>query len=104
MGSRQTSAGGRRGIQQLLRLVGLGLFVAAVVTELRKPSAERTWHGVVIGVVPYDLRVPTYARVRERMWDPENPRLFAPQPFGVGWTLNVGRLVASARRRLPGSG
>jgi hypothetical protein len=86
----------------MLRLVGIGLLVAAVVKELRTPPAERTWHGVVIGFVPYDLRVPTYTRVRERMWTPDDPHLFAPQPFGVGWTVNVGRLVTLARRRLSG--
>jgi uncharacterized protein DUF5808 len=99
MGSRRTTSGGRHGIQQVLRLVGVGLLVAAVVKELRTPAGERTWHGVVLGFVPYDLRVPTYARVRERLWAPDDPHLFAPQPFGVGWTVNVGRLVASARRR-----
>ena len=104
MGSRRTSAEGRRGIRQMLRLVGVGLLVAAVVKELRTPPGQRTWHGVVAGFVPYDLRVPTYARVQERMWAPDDPRLFAPQPFGVGWTLNIGRLVAWARRRLSGSG
>ena len=40
------------GILGLLRLVSMGLVVAAVVKELRTPSEERTWHGVVAGFVP----------------------------------------------------
>jgi len=35
-------------------------------------------------------------RVAERLWSPEGP-LFVPMIFGLGWTLNVGRLVAVLR-------
>jgi hypothetical protein len=48
---------------------------------------------MVAGYVPYDFRRPTLARYRSRMWAPEDPRLFPPQAYGVGWTLNVGRLL-----------
>jgi hypothetical protein len=96
---RREPAEHQHGIQQLLRLVWVGLVVAAVVKELRTPSEERTWHGVVAGFVPYDFRVPTVARLRERVWAPEH--LLNPQPFGVGWTLNAGRAVSLVRQRLP---
>jgi hypothetical protein len=85
------------GLQRTIRLVGLGLTVWALVQELRKPKGERTWNGVVAGVVPYDFRVPTLARTRSRLWAPEDPRLITPQVFGVGWSLNAGRLVALLR-------
>lgn len=75
----------------------LGLVVAAVFKERRKPAAQRTWHGELAGFVPYDLRRPTLARVRASVWNPESPRLFTPQAFGVGWSLNVGRLVRLLR-------
>ena len=50
--------------------------------------------------MPYDLRPPTLQRLRERVWAPEDPHLIVPRSFGFGWTLNVGRVVRLARRRL----
>jgi hypothetical protein len=86
--------GGRRG--KVIRWATFALTVAAIVQELRKPSDERTWHGEVAGFVPYDFRPPSAERARARWWDPTGP-LFQPQVFGVGWTLNVGRLLAMLR-------
>jgi hypothetical protein len=48
-------------------------------------------------VVPYDFRLPTWARVRERMWAPDRPGLLSPQVFGVGWTVNLGRAYGVLR-------
>jgi hypothetical protein len=87
----------RRGIRRLYRLVGVSLVAAAVVKEARTPAEERTWHGDLGGIVPYDLRPPTLDRLRERMWAPQNPQLVVPRAFGVGWTLNIGRVVQLAR-------
>ena len=84
-------------VQRLIRLISLGLAVTAVVKELRTPAEERTWHGIVVGFVPYDFRIPTVARVKERMWNPESSHVINPRVFGVGWTLNVGKLIAVAR-------
>ena len=47
--------GAVRGIRRAVRLAVVGLVVAAVATELAKPEAERTWHGRVFGLVPYDF-------------------------------------------------
>jgi hypothetical protein len=77
-------------------LVG-GLVGAAVAQELRKPPAERTWTGKVGGVVPYDLRPPTVGKLASRIWAPDDPRILVPQAFGVGWTVNLGRLAQIAR-------
>ena len=66
---------------------------AAVATELKKPAAERTWHGTIAGVVPYDLRRPTPETVREKLWNPAG-NFWSPSVFGVGWSLNLGRLAA----------
>ncbi len=71
----------------------------AIGSELRKPRDEREWHGRVGGVIPYDLRLPTAQRYRERLWAPENPRVIVPRVFGVGWTVNLGRLAKLVRRR-----
>jgi hypothetical protein len=82
----------------LAALVGAAGLAAAVLTELRKPPARRTWRGTLFGVVPYDLRPPTPARLRQAYWNPDEPRLVVPRVFGVGWGLNVYQLW----RRLPG--
>ncbi len=61
-----------RGLRRLLRVAVIGLFVAAVATELSKPEDQRTWHGRVGGVVPYDFRPPTWERIRAAYWNPES--------------------------------
>jgi hypothetical protein len=76
--------------------VWLGLLAAAVAQELRTPAESRTWHGKVAGVLPYDFRRPTLARVRERLWNPEGP-MVASQPFGMGWSVNFGKLFGAVR-------
>ncbi|MGH3472567.1 MAG: DUF5808 domain-containing protein [Nocardioidaceae bacterium] len=69
-----------------------GLLAAAIIKERRLPPAERQGHGHVCGMVPYDLRKPTWERVEDRLWNPDAP-LMTPHVFGVGWTVNVGRLL-----------
>lgn len=82
----------------LLRLVALGLVVAAVAKEWRLPADERTWHGTVAGFVPYEFRPVTPERLKERLWSPEGD-LVGPHVFGVGWSVNVGRLVRLVQER-----
>lgn len=78
----------QRLVQLSLATAGVAVVAAAVVRELRKPSAERTWHGQ-LGAVPYDFRRPTLARLREAWWNPRSNQLFTPRDFGVGWALNL---------------
>ena len=85
------------------RVVFLVLVGAAVITELRKPPEEREWHGKLAGFVPYELRPPTIDRVRETYWDPEDEHVFKPPVWGVGWALNVGRVVELVRGALGGT-
>ena len=95
-----------RGLRRLLRVAVVGLFVAAVATELSKPEGERTWHGKVGGVVPYDFRPPTWERIRAAYWNPESDRLFSDRVFGVGWAVNLyqaKRLLESGYERLVGA-
>lgn len=68
------------------------LAVAAVVQQLRRPPQERTWYGTIAGV-PYDFRIPTVERLRATFWNPNNPNLLVPQPFGIGWSINFYRLM-----------
>ena len=65
----------------------------AVGNELLKPAPERTWHDRLFGVVPYDLRVPTWERVKQALWNPQSERIFVLTVFGVGWSINVGVLA-----------
>jgi hypothetical protein len=94
----------RHGFRKLTRLVTFGLVVAAVVKELRTPVGERSWHGVVAGFVPYDFRRPTTARFRERMWDPDGEHVVTPRVFGVGWTVNAGKVVELVKEKVSALG
>jgi hypothetical protein len=81
-------------------LVAVGaLVVGAVVQELRKPEDERTWTGRIVGL-PYDFRPPTPARMLREFWDPENDALLTPHAFGIGYGVNLARVVRPA----PGGG
>lgn len=86
----------RRRLNRVGGAVAGALLAAAVVTELRKPSQERTWHGRVLGI-PYDFRRPTLAKLRRTFWDPDNDALFTPHAFGVGYSVNFARLAPRRR-------
>src|SRR5438876_6300167 len=95
-----------RGFRRLFRLVAFGLVAAAIATELSKPESERTWHGRVVGVVPYDFRPPSWQRIRDAYWNPESNQLFSDRVFGVGWAVNLYKaktLMEDAYLRLMGS-
>jgi hypothetical protein len=73
---------------------------AAIARELDKPSDRRDWHGEVAGV-PYDLRPPTMDKLRRSAWDPENPKVFVPHAFGVGWSVNLARVAEMLKPPAP---
>jgi len=87
------------GFRKLIKWTAIVLGVIAVAEQLQRPADERTWEGTVVGFVPYDFRMPTIERARIRWWNPDEPRLFVPQVFGVGWTINFARLAALLRER-----
>ncbi len=88
---------GMKGLRKLIKWTGIVLACVAIVEQLQRPADERTWEGTVVGFVPYDFRMPTVERARSRWWNPDESRLFVPQVFGVGWTINFARLVALVR-------
>ena len=48
--------------------------------------------GTFLGV-PYDWRRRGFrARLRERWWNPAEPRLITPRAFGWGYAINFARL------------
>jgi len=73
--------------------IGVALIAAAVVQQLRRPPQERDWHGTLGGVVPYDLRPPTLARLKDSVWAPESERVLLPRAAGVGWSPNLARII-----------
>ena len=74
-------------ISDILRLVTTAFTVATIVYAIRtKQSSGRLLN------VPYDFRFPTTQRVKERWWNPDDPRVFTPHVFGVGWSLNLFQL------------
>jgi len=76
-----------------VKVTTAALVAAAVAQELRKPSSERTWHGHLAGFIPYDFRPPTLARFQAAWWNPDDPRIFTDRVFGVGWSINLGRVA-----------
>lgn len=85
-------------VRKFRRLTILFLAVVAVVAvldQLGRAPADRDWHGHALGV-PYDFRMPTAGRVRRRLWNPDDERVFVPHVWGIGWTVNLYQL----RRRL----
>ena len=44
---------------------------------------EKTFLGI-----PYDWRPPTWSRMKERYWNPEDRRVLTPKVYGWGWTIN----------------
>ena len=81
-----------RGVEGLVTLGACVLVGAAIADQLRRPAAERTWHGQLWGCVPYDFRMPTLGRLRESFWDPASQRLFSDKVLGVGWGVNFATL------------
>lgn len=82
----------RSELGDLMWLIRMAVFAAAagaVYTELRKAPEQRTWHGKLLGVVPYDFRLPTLESLRQAYWNPRSPKLFTDRPLGVGWAVNI---------------
>lgn len=75
------------------------LTALAVLDQIVRDPAYRTWHGTVFGV-PYDFRPPTPGTVLDAFWAPERTHLLSPHVFGVGWTLNVGYFFKAIRNRI----
>ncbi|HKH77847.1 MAG TPA: hypothetical protein VKA51_12890 [Rubrobacteraceae bacterium] len=45
--------------------------------------------GKILGLIPCDMRPPSLARLRERLWSPRDERFLVPTFFGVGRTVNL---------------
>jgi hypothetical protein len=78
-----------RGVKRAVRVVWVALLSAAVADAVRNHRR----HGELFGFVPYDFRMPTLDRARAHTWNPGSARILAPTTFGVGWTVNLGRVA-----------
>jgi uncharacterized membrane protein len=74
---------------KLLITAALGL---AVVSRIKGGETGTLWG------IPYDWRRPTLARAKSRLWNPDEPRLFVPRVFGMGWDINFARLLGRRPR------
>ena len=79
-----------------LKMLAAVLAIVAVIKELRLPKGERTWHGALGGLVPYDFRMPTVEKIKRTFWNPDGA-IVVDRVFGVGWTINLGAIVAKVR-------
>lgn len=80
-------------LYRTIRTLAWVAVIAAIYQELKKPAAERTWHGKVAGLIPYDFRVPTPDRVKAAYWDPSRDTVFTDKVVGVGWAVNIPVLI-----------
>ncbi len=78
---------------RILQVTVVALTLAAVCQELEKPEEERRWYGKIAGIFPYDFRIPTIERFKESYWNPYERRVVTPRVFGVGWGINLYRLL-----------
>lgn len=85
-----------KGLAGLITAGAIGLVVAALVKELMSPKEQRTWHGRVAGVVPYDFRPPTWERLKANLWNPDDSRIVTDKTFGVGWDVNLAAVARKA--------
>ena len=80
----------RPGVRPLAVLRSVG--AASIVDAIRTKQAEGRFL-----LVPYDFRVPTLQRIRDSLWNPDDPRLFPPRAFGIGWSVNLYHVVRYLR-------
>ena len=63
-----------------------------VIAGLAIASRAKGDRGAILGI-PFDWRRPTAARAKPHVWNPDEPRLFVPRAYGLGWDINVARLL-----------
>ncbi|MDP2660515.1 MAG: hypothetical protein Q8R28_07290 [Dehalococcoidia bacterium] len=82
-----------RTLKAALKVVGIGLVMAAVVQELRKKPTERTWRGRLTFSIPYDFTIPSVERIKEAYWNTQDDHIITDRVLGVGWGVNVHALL-----------
>ena len=85
-------------MRKLLQLAAVTVLVGVVYAEVRKGPSDVRFVGKSLGFIPYDLRLPTMARIRQAYWDPGDPRVFTGTVAGIGWSVNFAALAEKIRR------
>ena len=83
--------------EKLVKRVVRSLWLVLVGAAVGDAVLKRRKHGEVFGFVPYDFRLPTLERARRHAWSPRSRRILTPTTFGIGWSVNFGRLARLAR-------
>ena len=87
-----------------LRTVSSFLFIGALVKTISTGEPSGTFLKI-----PYDFRIPTRARLKCRLWNSRDDRIFTPNIFGVGWSINFYQvadrlgLLEEVRKEVDGS-
>lgn len=81
----------------IIRVLGMAAVAGALYQEFRRPPEERTWHGRLLGFLPYDFRIPTPARFVTAWWNPRSSQVIGEPVFGVGWSVNLAALADRVR-------
>jgi len=69
---------------------------SGVSTMNHDDQPARRGTGTFLGL-PYDWRRPAWSRVRERAWNPRDPRLLTAKSFGWGYDISFYELLARLR-------
>jgi hypothetical protein len=83
-----------------LSVLMLAAFASAVLEQLRRPPAERTWRGKAFEVIPYDFNVPTVERLKDAYWNPASSQIITERPLGIGWAVNFAALYNWLQQQL----
>ena len=59
-------------------------------------TTKRT--GTVLGM-PYDWRRPSLQRIRDEVFDRDEPKFIVPKAYGWGYGINLAAPIARRRRR-----
>jgi hypothetical protein len=86
----------RNWLLRLAEIATVAVTMTAILKELEKPEEDRKWYGKV-GFVPYDFRMPTFERIKERLWNRFDNRIVTPEVFGIGWAINLHALLDNLR-------
>ena len=81
------------GLRGVLK-AGVVLFGVATVTYAVRSQKS---HGT-FAKVPFDFRVPSLKKLRDRLWNPDDPSFITPSAFGIGWGPNAYQLLKRVRR------
>ena len=74
-------------MRRTMSLWPTAVMIFTIVATVHAYRTKRS-HGRCYNV-PFEFSTPTIERAKNRVWNPNDRRLFNPNIFGVGWTLNL---------------